>query len=210
MGGVGKIVHQDLDAHVGKGPPEQARDVAVVLEELLRIIGDALGLIAAAELLIGALVGLVELAANIVLIADEEELPGRTCIPVTQEMMHAEAEILEAERGEVLRRRGIGIEIVFRERLTFQAAAFPDTSDEKSRSQKQRRCDDVLSQSAEPIGSNHARVPRRILARMLSPAEADLHAAEVRPCAPPGLRYVPPVRQAGFKVMVNQVVTVFG
>ena len=188
MRGIGKIVDQHLDAHVREGAADQARDVAVVLEEFLGVVGDAFGMVFRAELFVGALVFLAHLGADIVLVADEDELPGGARVAVAQEMMHAEAEILEAELREFLRRRDIGIEVVFGERPALQAPALAETADKEPRRQKHRRRHDILRQSADPFGTDHGTAPASVAIRSLGEAPACVTSPA---CVRPPLRYEP-------------------
>src|SRR5690348_15271388 len=115
-----------------EGTAYQSGDVAVIVEEFSRVIGDTGAVIFREQALIRAKIRRVEQSLHIVLLADENQLPGRARIVVANKMMHAEPEVLEAEFGEILGRRPIRVEIVLVQRMAFEPLSFTVTADDKS------------------------------------------------------------------------------
>jgi len=109
------------------------------------------------EPLIGAQVLGRKLLADVVLLADENELPCRTQVGIAQQVVHTEPEILETEFGEPLRRRDVGVEVVLVQRLAAQAAALAVSADPVSGNEQQRGCSEFGQHSAEPFAGDHVR-----------------------------------------------------
>src|SRR5207244_7632141 len=88
------------------------------------------------------LFGRFELSADVVLLADEDQLPRCSVIAVLQEIMHAQPKIFQAELAKVLAANGERIEVVFLEvSPEFPAARLVFSPDETG-GQKNQRGDD--------------------------------------------------------------------
>ncbi len=129
------------------------------------------------ELFVGSPVGLAQLITDVVLVADKDELPCRARITVAQEIVHPQPEVFQTEFGKSLRRRGVGIEVVFGQRPPLQPLALPVQTDHEACGQKKSRSDDVLRQSAEPIRANYGMFPKQCPTLSLGAVLPGLHRA---------------------------------
>src|SRR5690349_12127772 len=102
------------------------------------------------EAFIGAEVGSGEIASDIVLFADEDQLPRRSSVRVPQKILRRQAKVLQAECGEPFGGRNVGIKIVF----VQIAAGEPDTlavpANQKARASKQNRHKEIGDHIIEP------------------------------------------------------------
>src|SRR5258706_10629730 len=110
-------------------------------------------MISRAEAIIGPKVGSVEIASDIVLFANEDELARRSPICVTQKILRRQAEILQAERSEPFGGRNVRIKIVFVQITTREPNTLTVPANEKACASKQNRYKQVGNHI---IGPSHA------------------------------------------------------
>src|SRR5262249_48599394 len=137
---------------------------AIVLQKILRILCDTIAVIFRDEALIGRHIVRWQKLANIVLLADEDELPRRARIGLAQEVPHGGAEILQTELGEILRRGDIGIEGIICKTLALRTLTLAITANQKTGGQQNERRRNILQHALNPTHGKH---PRRSPSRWL-------------------------------------------
>src|SRR5205809_4270959 len=147
---------------------------------LRRVVGDFLAIVFVKKPGIDFLLRRFELAADVVLFANKNQLSRCGVIVVLQEIMHSEAEILEVEFGEVFAVDRKRVEIVVLEIATV-LASFLVFSPEKPGSKQNERGDDrrdYINGNVAAESLNHMRLEGRAsLARLkaLTKGRASVH-----------------------------------
>src|SRR5262249_12290668 len=94
--------------------------------------------------------GGVEIASDIVLFADENELARGPPICVSQKMLGRQFELVQAERGEPFGGRHVRIEIVFVQIAACHPHAFAIAANNETRAGEQNRYDQIGDYIIEP------------------------------------------------------------
>src|SRR6266480_7764272 len=137
---IGEIVEKNLNSGVRKRFADEPHNSLIIFKKLVRVVDDLLSVVFPEQLRVNFLLSRLELPANIVLLADENELTRRRMILVLEKVVHSEPKIVQIEFAKVLTRDCEGIKIVFLQfSPEFPATFLVFSPGETSREENERR-----------------------------------------------------------------------
>src|SRR5215469_1913853 len=142
MGRISEIVKQDLNSSIWKRFADQAHNPLVILQELVRVVGDLFAVVFLEELRVDLLLCRFELRADVVLLTDKDELPRGSMIFVFEEVMHSQPKIFQAKLAKILSSNNKRIEVVLFEISPKLASPFFVFAPQEAESQKEQRYND--------------------------------------------------------------------
>src|SRR5260370_23860866 len=138
MRGISQVVEQNLNPRIRERFPDEPHQPHIVLEILIRIVDNFSAVIFFEELHVNSLLCRLELAADVTLFANKNQLPRRRVVLVLKEVMHSQPEIFQTEFAEILATDCERIKIVFLQISPKFAAAFLVFSPNESSGEKQQ------------------------------------------------------------------------
>src|SRR5205814_5995058 len=122
--------------------PDEAEQSHIVLEILIRIVDNFSAVLFFEELRVNSLLCRLELAPDVILLANENQLPRRRVVLVLKRVMHSKPEIFQTEFAEILATDCERIEIVFLQISPKFATALLVFPPNESSGEKQQRDND--------------------------------------------------------------------
>src|SRR5438105_14568002 len=121
---ISQIMQQNFHSDIWKRFSDQPHESYVVFQILSRVVSDLLAVIFLEKFRVNFLLGRLELAAHVILLADENELARCGVIVVLEEVVDAEPKIFEIKLGHIIAIDGVGIKVIFFEIPAIAASLF--------------------------------------------------------------------------------------